>query len=152
MTKHNRTKIITSTDPAAEVKANTKSSKFELILSDIISDEYITIIGELEQMYPETVMEFKKCMLEEFVTFCKKQYDYGPGNISVGTQLKDEKEILISLKGIWFRTNDKIQRLFNMILVRDSLETTNESVDDAWMDLSVYGKIARIVMTGKWAK
>ena len=127
-----------------------KEFKLELITQ--LSEEHIDIINELEKMYPQTVTEFKNLILEEFTTFCKKQYDYGPGNIAVNTQLKNEKEIMISLKGIWFRCNDKIQRLFNMVLVRDSLKTTNESVEDAWMDLSVYGKIARIVMAKKWGK
>jgi hypothetical protein len=48
--------------------------------------------------------------------------------------------------------NDKIQRLFNIILVRDSLKATSESVEDAWQDLSVYGKICRLVKDKKWGK
>jgi len=124
----------------------------ELKLYQEVDNQTIEIIKKLTEMYPETVGGFKEYMIEEFITFCKKQYDYGPGNISVGTQLKDEKEKMISLKGLWFRCNDKIQRLFNIILVRDTLVATNESVEDAWMDLSVYGKIARLVMSGKWSK
>ena len=110
------------------------------------------IIDKLTEKYPETINGFKNYMIEEFVTFCKKQYDYGHSNIAVGTQLKTDKEIMISLKGIWFRMNDKIQRLFNIILIRDSLETTNESVEDAWLDLSVYSKICRLVKDKKWGK
>jgi HD superfamily phosphohydrolase len=125
---------------------------FELKLFQEIDLETDEIIKKLSEMYPETVTGFKEYMLEEFIIFCKKQYDYGPGNISVGTQLKDDKEIMISLKGLWFRINDKAQRLFNLILVRDTLKTTNESVEDAFLDLSVYGKIARLVMSGKWSK
>ena len=125
---------------------------FELKLYQEIDLETDEIIKKLSEMYPETITGFKEYMLEEFITFCKKQYDYGPGNISVGTQLKTDKEKLISLKGLWFRCNDKVQRLFNIILVRDSLKAVNESVEDAWMDLSVYGKIARLVISGKWSK
>lgn len=126
--------------------------EFKLELTTQLSQKQLDIINELEKLYPQTIAEFKNLLLKEFITFCEKQYDYGPGNIAVNTQLKNEKEILISLKGIWFRVNDKIQRLFNIILVRDSLNTTNESVEDSWKDLSVYGKIARIVMLGKWGK
>ena len=125
---------------------------FELKLYQEIDLETDKIIKELAEMYPETVKSFKEYMLEEFITFCKKQYDYGPGNISVGTQLKTDKEILISLRGLWFRMNDKIQRLFNIILVRDSLEATNESIEDAWLDLAVYGKICKLVKYKQWGK
>lgn len=125
---------------------------YKLELSTHISQDQIEIINKLTEMYPETIEGFKEYMIEEFVTFCKKQYDYGPGNIAVGTQLKTKKEKLISLRGIWFRASDKLQRLFNIILVRDSLDTTNKSIDDAWLDLSVYSKIARIVFSDRWAK
>jgi len=125
---------------------------FELTLFQAIDLETDEIIKKLTEMYPETLSGFKEYMIEEFITFCKKQYDYGPGNISVGTQLKDEKEKLISLKGLWFRMSDKISRLFNIILVRDSLESSNESLDDTYLDLAVYSKIAKLVINGHWAK
>jgi len=136
----------------ASTRVPKENPVFELKLYQETNAETIEIIEKLTEMYPETVGGFKEYMLEEFITFCKKQYDYGPGNISVGTQLKTDKEKMISLKGLWFRCNDKIQRLFNIILVRDTLVATNESVEDAWMDLSVYGKIARLVMSGRWSK
>lgn len=125
-------------------------NNYELKLEGKMSEREIEILKKLEDSYPETVDAFKKLIFEEFVVFCKKQYDYGPGNIAVGTQLKTQKEIMVSLKGIWFRSNDKLQRLFNIILMKNSLEAVNESVEDAWKDLSVYSKIARIVMLGKW--
>jgi hypothetical protein len=136
----------------ASTKPPKENPVFELKLYQETNAETIEIIEKLTEMYPETVGGFKEYMLEEFITFCKKQYDYGPGNISVGTQLKTDKEKMISLKGLWFRCNDKVQRLFNILLVRDTLVATNESVEDAWMDLSVYGKIARLVMSGRWSK
>mgnify|MGYP001315983533 CR=1 FL=1 len=46
-----------------------------------------------ERMYPETTDEFKKILDEMYVTFCKKQRNYGPGNISVGTDLKSDDDI-----------------------------------------------------------
>jgi hypothetical protein len=131
---------------------NMEKLKFELLLSKETDAVSIEIIDKLTEMYPETVEAFKDEMLEEFITFCKKQYDYGPGNISVGTQLQTDKEVMISLKGLWFRMNDKIQRLFNIILVRDSLNAANESVEDAWQDLAVYGKICKLVKHKQWGK
>ena len=47
--------------------------------------------------------------------------------------------------------NDKVQRLLNLV-VKHNREAQNESVEDAFGDLSVYGVIARIVANGKWAK
>ena len=43
--------------------------------------------------YPQTTDEFKKILDEMYVTFCKKQRNYGPSNISVGTALETEKAI-----------------------------------------------------------
>ena len=48
------------------------------------------------------------------------------------------------------RLNDKISRLVNLILLKN--KARNESVEDTFLDLSVYGKIALVVMRGKWAK
>ena len=70
----------------------------------------------LEDAYPEMIAEFKKIQKEQFDLFCRKQHDYGPGNISVGTQLLTEADIRLSLTGLWFRMNDKIQRLKTMLL------------------------------------
>ena len=39
-------------------------------------------------------------------------------NISVGTQLQTEEEIQLSLTGLWFRMNDKIQRLKTMLMTK----------------------------------
>lgn len=126
--------------------------EFKLELIKPIPQEHLKIIEELSEMYPETIIGFQEYMMDEFITFCRKQYDYGPGNISVGTQLKTEKEKLISLKGLWFRMSDKINRLFNIILIRDSIESSNESLNDTYLDLAVYSKIAKLVISGRWAK
>ena len=34
-----------------------------------------------ERTYPQTTEEFKKIQEEMYITFCKKQRNYGPGNI-----------------------------------------------------------------------
>ena len=45
----------------------------------------ISPIEFIEKHYPETAMEFQKIQFEQYETFCKKQMDYGPSNISMGT-------------------------------------------------------------------
>jgi hypothetical protein len=83
--------------------------------------------------------------------FCAKQRNYGPGNISVGTSLQTPQDIHLSLTGLWFRVNDKIQRLKQLIVLNQPDEV-GESVDDTLQDMSVYGIIGQLVKRGKWAK
>ena len=65
------------------------------------------VISLIEKEWPEMTKEFKKLQREQYELFLHKQHDYGPGNISVGTQLKTKEEINLSLTGLWFRMNDK---------------------------------------------
>jgi hypothetical protein len=104
-----------------------------------------------ERVYPEMMDEYKRIMWEQYETFCKKQRNYGPGNISVGTQLQTPDDIKLSLTGLWFRINDKINRLKQLVVLGHPDEV-GESVQDTFQDLSVYGIIAQMVQNGKWGK
>ena len=104
-----------------------------------------------EQTYPQTCEEFKNILDEMYITFCKKQRNYGPGNISVGTTLETKEDVKLSLTGLWFRINDKVQRLKQLVVLGQPDEV-GESIQDTYEDLSVYGVIAQIVQRGKWAK
>jgi hypothetical protein len=104
-----------------------------------------------ERMYPQTTEEFKLILDEMYITFCKKQRNYGPGNISVGTPLETKDDVKLSLTGLWFRINDKVQRLKQLVVLGQPDEV-GESVMDTYQDLSVYGVIAQLVQRGKWAK
>ena len=108
-------------------------------------------IAYCEEMYPQTCEEFKNILDEMYVTFCKKQRNYGPGNISVGTPLETKDDIKLSLTGLWFRVNDKVQRLKQLVVLGQPDEV-GEPIQDTYEDLSVYGIIAQIVQRGKWAK
>ena len=46
------------------------------------------VIEKMEKEWPEMTKEFKKIQREQYELFLNKQHDYGPGNISVGTQLQ----------------------------------------------------------------
>ena len=105
-----------------------------------------------ERVYPEMMVEFKKIQAEDYEVFCRKQKDYGPGNIALGTTLATTEDTLMSLTGLIIRMNDKIQRLLNLLVKNNNAKPENESATDAFMDTSVYGIIARIVKVGKWAK
>jgi hypothetical protein len=108
-------------------------------------------IKECEERYPETTKEFKKILGEQYEVFCRKQLNYGPDNISVGTKLSNPDEVKVSLTGIWFRANDKIQRLKQLVLLSKT-DLVGESIADSFVDMSVYGIIAQIVSRGKWGK
>jgi hypothetical protein len=104
-----------------------------------------------EQNYPQMMEEYQRIMWDQYETFCKKQRNYGPGNISVGTDLSSSDDIRLSLTGLFFRLNDKIQRI-KQLVVFGQPDEVGESVQDTFQDLSVYGIIAQIVQNKKWGK
>ena len=108
-------------------------------------------IAYIEETYPETAKEFQKLQFEQYELFCRKQMDYGPSNIAMGTELKTDEEKRLSKIGLIVRINDKVQRLINLV-VKNNREAQNEPTIDAFKDLSVYGIIAQIVQNGKWGK
>ena len=76
-------------------------------------------------------------MLDDILLFDQKQRDYGSTNISKFGQV-----------GVLVRVSDKVERLTN--LIQSARVPSNESVEDSWQDLSIYGAIARVVNKGSW--
>jgi folate-dependent phosphoribosylglycinamide formyltransferase PurN len=111
-----------------------------------------SIIDIVEKKYPETCNEFKRLQQADYLLFCQKQSDYGPGNISLGSPLEQEEDRRISQSSIIFRCFDKIQRLINLVVKNPKTTPTNEPIEDAYADLTNYGIIARIVRNKKWGK
>ena len=109
------------------------------------------VVKYMERTYPEMTGEFLKIQTEQYELFCRKQHDYGPSNISVGTQLITEDEIKLSLTGLWFRVNDKVQRIKNL-LMGNRESAVDEPLEDAFLDMSNYGIMATIVKNRKWGK
>jgi hypothetical protein len=70
---------------------------------------------------------------------CRKQADYGPGNINAFGE-----------KGVVVRMNDKMERLKR--LVWGDKEPANESVEDSYKDMGNYAIIALMVRRGVWPK
>ena len=102
-----------------------------------------------ETNYSEMTTEYKKIMMEQYILFCKKHRNYGTGNINVGTNLETNGDVKLALTGLWFRLNDKVQRL-RQLVVNGEPDTVGESVKDTFQDLSVYGIIAQIVSQKKF--
>jgi hypothetical protein len=109
------------------------------------------VVEEMEAKWPEMTEEFRHICHEQYEIFCAKQKNYGPDNISVGTNLSTPDEVKLSLVGLWFRLNDKIQRLKQLVVLGHA-DVVGETIDDTYQDLSVYGIIAQLVKRGKWAK
>lgn len=114
-----------------------------------IKDEDNEAVEWCEKNYPELSDEFKKIMIEQYVTFCKKHRNYGKDNITVGTNLETDNDVKLSLTGLWFRMNDKIQRL-KQLVVMSQPDEVGESVTDTLQDLSIYGIIGQVVQLKKF--
>ena len=112
----------------------------------------LTVVEQMELEWPEMTQEFKKIQQEQYELFLHKQHDYGPGNISVGTQLQTSEEVKLSLTGIWFRMNDKLQRVKTLLMNNRDSALKDEPLEDAYLDVSNYGIMATIVKNGKWGK
>ncbi|MBC8428445.1 hypothetical protein H8D04_01035 [bacterium] len=110
-----------------------------------------SVVDMMERDWPEMMGEFRRIQEEQYELFATKQHDYGPGNISMGTDLKTESDIKLSLTALVVRVNDKVNRLVNLIIKRNS-EGQAEPTMDAFKDISVYGIIAQIVKNDKWGK
>ena len=82
---------------------------------------------------------FNEITQEMLLTFIKKNKDYGKGNIL------DTGE-----RGILFRINDKINRLKN--LLGKQISPQNETIEDTWRDIAVYGVIAILLRRGWFEK
>ncbi len=125
----------------------TKMSIKEIDLGRKQSD----VVVEMEKKFPVMTAEFKRIQQAQYELFCAKQSNYGPDNISMGSSLEREEDRKLSLQGLFFRLNDKINRYKQMIMF-GSKDAVGESLDDTFKDISVYGIIAQLVQSGKWGK
>ena len=111
-----------------------------------------TIVQQMEEEWPQMTSEFRRLQREQYELFLHKQHDYGPGNISVGSQLQTPEEVKLSLTGLWFRMNDKLQRVKTLLMGDRTNAVKGEPLEDAFLDVSNYGIMATIVKNGKWGK
>lgn len=138
------------------VKTKSKNHKFNPIKVEPEYDEVLQydnpeVVAQMEKQWPEMTTEFKRIMFTQYELFCLKQSNYGPDNISVGSDLVKEEDRNVALTGLWFRMNDKVQRL-KQLVVLGKKDNVGEASEDTFQDLSVYGIIAQLVASGKWAK
>ena len=131
---------------------NIKERELESNVTDDNELKSKDIVTLMEKEWPVMTAEFRKLQREQYELFLHKQHDYGPGNISVGTQLKTPEEIKLSLTGLWFRMNDKLQRVKTLLMTGRESAVKDEPLEDAYLDVSNYGIMATIVSRGKWGK
>ena len=131
------------------IKESSTKSKYngKAVISE--QDDIVTL---MEKEWPKMTTEFKRLQREQYELFCHKQHDYGPGNISVGTQLQTPEEVKLSLTGLWFRMNDKLQRVKTLWMSGRQNAVNDEPLEDAYRDVSNYGIMATIVGRGLWGK
>jgi DNA polymerase II small subunit/DNA polymerase delta subunit B len=111
------------------------------------------VIKAIETAYPKMMKRFGQITDEQYKLFCRKQYDYGSGNISLGGNLDDDDDRMFALTALVIRMNDKVNRLKNIIVKhRGSNAVADETYMDAFRDLSIYGIIAQLVSEKVWGK
>ncbi len=137
--------------PYAEQIKKAKKMVNKKIVYETMSEDK-TIVQQMEEEWPQMTSEFRRLQREQYELFLHKQHDYGPGNISVGSQLQTPEEVKLSLTGLWFRMNDKIQRLKTLLMGDREAAVNGEPMEDAFLDVSNYGIMATIVKNGKWGK
>jgi hypothetical protein len=118
---------------------------------EVIQYDNYEVVRKIEQQYPEMMLEFKRIFFTQYETFCAKMDNYGTDAISLGTKLETEEDKKMSLTGLWFRMNDKINRL-KQLVVKGTKDEVGESIEDTYQDLSVYAIICQLVKNGKWGK
>ena len=133
-----------------QIKKAKKMVNKKIVYETMSEDK--TIVQQMEEEWPQMTAEFRRLQREQYELFLHKQHDYGPGNISVGSQLQTPEEVKLSLTGLWFRMNDKIQRLKTLLMGGREAAVNGEPMEDAFLDVSNYGIMATIVKNGKWGK
>ena len=74
------------------------------------------IVKAIESGYPVMMERFSDITKEQYDLFCRKQYDYGCGNITLGGDLDNDEDRMFALTALVIRMNDKVNRLKNIIV------------------------------------
>lgn len=91
------------------------------------------------KLNPTTTLDqaFANVNTELLEMFLKKHKDYGKGNILSGKEL-----------GIAFRISEKAERLKNLLMSGN--EPANETIEETFIDLAVYGVIGVLYRRGQF--
>lgn len=87
----------------------------------------------------EIEIQFVRAMLLGLRVFKQRQRKYGRENIAES-----------GASGVRVRTADKLARLKQLYVAGKGAESTDESVQDTWLDVGNYGFIGLMVHMGTW--
>lgn len=91
-----------------------------------------------QQSSPETLDQAYQMVLDDLMKmFLKKHKDYGKGNILAVKEL-----------GIAMRITEKVERLKHLLITNDTPQ--NESIEETWIDIAVYGILAVLLRRGQF--
>ena len=120
------------------------------------------VVQDIEAQYPECVDELLKNFDEAYKLWCRKQSDYGDGNIKLGLEISSNLSSFhshnkeLAQLGIVIRMNDKIQRLINIhkksIFNGEELTVSDESIEDTCIDIMNYANMLIVLKNDKWGK
>ena len=121
-----------------------------------------SVIRDIEEKYPECIDELLQNFDKAYKLWCRKQSDYGDGNIKLGLDISSTKpttnthDLLLAQLGIVIRMNDKIQRLLNIhkksIFNGEELTVSDESIEDTCIDIMNYANMLIVLKNDKWGK
>ena len=120
-----------------------------------------SVIRDIEEQYPECIDELLQNFDKAYKLWCRKQSDYGDGNIKLGLEISSDSSFhtqnrALAQLGIIIRMNDKVQRLLNIykknIFYEKGMEVPDESIDDTCIDLMNYANMLIVLKNDKWGK
>ena len=125
-----------------------------------------SVIRDIEEKYPECIDELLQNFDKAYKLWCRKQSDYGDGNIKLGLEISSDssnpptnshaQNTTLAQLCIIIRMNDKVQRLLNIykknIFYEKGIEVPDESIEDTCIDLMNYANMLIVLKNDKWGK
>jgi hypothetical protein len=119
-----------------------------------LTAEELELVEKMESKYPQMTSAFKEIQKRNYLTFLKKNYNYGPNAITRGRSLDGpdgDKNVVKILSEIETRIFDKMFRLENM-LENSVQDMVGESIEDTVKDCEIYFFIMEFVKNKVWSK
>ena len=114
------------------------------------------VVSKIEKQYPQCTTELLDNFDRAYQLWCKKQDDYGDGNIKLGLDISSSSNKALSQLGVVIRMNDKIQRLLNIhkknMFHNEDMSVSDESIEDTCIDLMNYANMLLALSKDKWGK
>jgi len=100
-------------------------------------DKVVDVLYDNLHLEVPLTKEYLREVINTAITFDTKQRDYSTQNIAEFSAL-----------GVLIRMSDKFSRLKNLLL--HNKKPQHETIEDTWLDISIYGIIGLLCHKGKW--